>query len=648
MRATALFTLFLALVPSCFALEKTAAKKALTKIGSLKSLDLEDVMCDECLEEIDCIWPCEMMCVLDLPEDFMGIVCQACLEFFGCQGCKFMCPTPTTDAPTSFPTSKPTIGPTSPPTEAPTSGPTAEPTTPPTPAPSEEPSPQPTQSSTLLPSSAPSTPPTAKPTDAPSPKPSVQPSAYPTYSPTTLPERSYFPSVNPSVAPTVPPTPMPSSEPTAEPTAAPTVQPTPSPDFWVYYSCEDNELYSYNPVNRDSTFLYTDDFAGDLKVDSVNKLMFWTAPNNGHVVRYDLTDDTDEFIITGYDGLMGLALDPSTGDIYFADDNNLCIMITDYTGSNISTVHELVDYGIQPFGIEISPAETGADILYNDPGTLFFTAIDDLYGYIVSSNLFGGEFEILYTTTSKAIYGIVQDPETAQIWWVENRGVANGLYSAMDDGSEQMFVSYLEDSKWIAAIWDLELFYIADTMEGTVYELDISLETGEVESTLALAYCDEPRVIAYYYETDVDDVVQGIAPGDGVSDTPSDPANQVEGEAPDGGVDGALPPSGSDSTDGAEGNPDGIGGPSDSEALEASYRAKYTAKRESAKASKARRAAKKASLAEDVVKNEEESTAENNHYAFPAVALVALVVAGVAYSRRNRQYSTIQDSELTL
>merc|ERR1719198_148777 len=165
-----------------------------------------------------------MMCVLDLPEDFMGIVCQACLEFFGCQGCKFMCPTPTTDAPTSFPTSKPTIGPTSPPTEAPTSGPTAEPTTPPTPAPSEEPSPQPTQSSTLLPSSAPSTPPTAK------------------------------------------------------PTAAPTVQPTPSPDFWVYYSCEDNELYSYNPVNRDSTFLYTDDFAGDLKVDSVNKLMFWTAP----------------------------------------------------------------------------------------------------------------------------------------------------------------------------------------------------------------------------------------------------------------------------------------------------------------------------------------------------------------------------------
>merc|ERR1711988_354602 len=87
-----------------------------------------------------------------------------------------------------------------------------------------------------------------------------------------------------------------------------------------------------------------------------NKLMFWTAPNNGNVIRYDLTDDTDTKIITDYDGLMGLALDPSTGDIYFADDNNLCIMISDYAGENISTVHELVDYGIQPFGVDVSPA----------------------------------------------------------------------------------------------------------------------------------------------------------------------------------------------------------------------------------------------------------------------------------------------------
>merc|ERR1711988_701867 len=85
-----------------------------------------------------------------------------------------------------------------------------------------------------------------------------------------------------------------------------------------------------------------------------NKLMFWTAPNNGNVIRYDLTDDTDTKIITDYDGLMGLALDPSTGDIYFADDNNLCIMISDYAGENISSVHELVDYGIQPFGVDVS------------------------------------------------------------------------------------------------------------------------------------------------------------------------------------------------------------------------------------------------------------------------------------------------------
>jgi len=532
------------------------------------------------------------------------------------------------------------MGPTAPPSEAPTSGPTAEPTVPPTPAPSEEPTAAPTQSSTLLPSSAPSTMPTVKPSAEPTAKPSVSPSAYPTYSPTALPERSYFPSTAPSVSPTVPPTPMPSSAPSAEPTGTPTPEPTPSPDFWVYYSCNDDALYSYNPVNRGSTFLFTDDYSGDLKVDSVNKLMFWTAPNNGNVIRYDLTDDTDTKIITDYDGLMGLALDPSTGDIYFADDNNLCIMISDYAGENISTVHELVDYGIQPFGVDVSPAETGADILYNDPGTLFFTATDDLYGYIGSSNLFGGDFEILYTTTSKAIFGIVQDPETAQIWWVENRGVANGLYSAMDDGSEQMFVSYLEDSKWIAAIWDLELFYIADTMEGTVYELDIALETGEIQETQALAYCDEPRVVAYYYESDEDDVAMAIAPGgaDGVSNTPSDPANAPEGEAPDAGIDGALPPSGDAAAD-------GVGSP-DVDATAATAAPMAQDKEDMArKFAAARLSMQKSSLAENVVETQSTKFAS---YGYPALAVVALVVGGVAVSRRNRQYSAIANDEFSL
>eukprot|EP00621_Florenciella_sp_RCC1693_P015615 CAMPEP_0182532354 /NCGR_PEP_ID=MMETSP1323-20130603/11406_1 /TAXON_ID=236787 /ORGANISM="Florenciella parvula, Strain RCC1693" /LENGTH=60 /DNA_ID=CAMNT_0024742091 /DNA_START=37 /DNA_END=216 /DNA_ORIENTATION=+ len=51
--------LALAFAPNALAVEKTVALEGLKQIAELKSMDMDDVICDECLEEIDCIWPCE-------------------------------------------------------------------------------------------------------------------------------------------------------------------------------------------------------------------------------------------------------------------------------------------------------------------------------------------------------------------------------------------------------------------------------------------------------------------------------------------------------------------------------------------------------------------------------------------------------------
>ena len=87
----------------------------------------QDVICDECLEEIDCIWPCELACVLNVPEAFAGKVCEICLEYFGCEGCRFMCPSPDTDSPTVYPTPAPSVEPSFVPTHDPSYAPTATP-----------------------------------------------------------------------------------------------------------------------------------------------------------------------------------------------------------------------------------------------------------------------------------------------------------------------------------------------------------------------------------------------------------------------------------------------------------------------------------------------------------------------------------------
>jgi len=244
-----------------------------------------------------------------------------------------------------------------------------------------------------------------------------------------------------------------------------------------------------------------------MKIDSVNKFMFYSSPNKGGITKFDLTNQATGSVIEDYTGVMGIACDPSRGELYFADQGNMAIMIVDYAGSNYSIVHDLAAYAMIPYGMDVSPAATVSDFNLNDPGIIFFTGFDDYYGYIVQANLFGGKMEVVYTSTSKALYGIVMDTTYEMLWWLEDRGVANGLYCSMFSGNDQSYVSYLQNSYWIAALWSLEMMYTCDYDAGVVYELDVNMQSGEIVDTTAIAYVDQPRIIGYYYNIDSDETL---------------------------------------------------------------------------------------------------------------------------------------------
>lgn len=267
-----------------------------------------------------------------------------------------------------------------------------------------------------------------------------------------------------------------------------------------------------------------------MKIDSVNKFLFYSSPKLGGITKFDLVNQATGAIVEDYTGVMGIACDPSRGELYFADQGNLAIMIVDYAGTNFSTVHNLAPYEMIPYGMDVSPAATVSDFNLNDPGIIFFTGFDDYYGYIVQANLFGGKMEVVYTSTSKAVYGIVMDTTYEMLWWLEDRGVANGLYCSMFSGSDQSYVSYLQNSYWIAALWSLEMIYTCDYDEGVVYELDLDMQSGQIKDSTAIAYVDQPRIIGYYYNIDSDETLSAEDSLES-EDPASDSADTTEDES---------------------------------------------------------------------------------------------------------------------
>mmetsp|Transcript_6119 Transcript_6119/g.15013 ORF Transcript_6119/g.15013 Transcript_6119/m.15013 type:complete len:633 (+) Transcript_6119:107-2005(+) len=550
-RSTSIAALLLAAAPAA-ALEASEARESLQKIAHLKSMDMQDVMCDECLEEIDCIWPCEIMCVLDYPTEYAGKVCQICLEFYGCEGCKFLCPTEESSAPTMGPSPEPSLAPDDPtkmpsasPTVTPTSEPTGEPSTPPSAAPSviptAGPSELPTLPPTMVPTSgpteAPTLPPTAAPTASPSYGPTEMPSVPPTAEPTTIRQKEGWSTDSPTAAPSAAPT----VEPTFGPTTLPTFAPSITPQFFVYYSSEEKHLYSYNPATEEEAYLFDGDMTGDIKVDSVNKFMFWTSPDLGLIQKYDLTTDDKTMMLTLKEtelGVMGLALDPSRGELFFARQDTQTINVIDYAATNTSTVVDLSSYNMVPYGVEISPAEMNA--AGSDPGYMLFTGCDSTYGYIMYADLFGSDVYALYQSDSRDMFGIVVDAENDMMWWIENKGVANGLYSGplWTDDFSATYVTYLEEAYWLAGVWEIDIIYVCDTEEGEVYEFDMDVKTGQIVQTDSIAQTDRPRGIAFYWAAAVDETPGPMAH---LAPKPNEEMTSVEGEYTPSSLTGDVP-----------------------------------------------------------------------------------------------------------
>ena len=83
---------------------------------------------------------------------------------------------------------------------------------------------------------------------------------------------------------------------------------------------------------------------------------------------------------------MGIAVDPSRGTLYYANQGDgeehgsslSGIDLIDYAGGNHSTVVDLQSLELTPYGVEVSPEFIREDFNLDDPGILLITVIGPL------------------------------------------------------------------------------------------------------------------------------------------------------------------------------------------------------------------------------------------------------------------------------
>merc|ERR550537_609475 len=310
---------------------------------------------------------------------------------------------------------------------------------------------------TPYPTSLPTPVPTSKPTDLPTPSPTFAPSPYPV--PSAAP--SYAPTPAPSALPSPVPTPHPTAKPTYAPSigpsGTPTIAPTPAPEFFIYYSSEDKYLYGYQYLSGTNSLIYEDKFDGDLKCDEVSEMLFWSSSTKGYIKALDLRSDEVYTVLEGVTGVQGLAVDANIGVLYFTEMGTPAIMFVSYNGGNSTTIHTFDDK--VPYGLDIAPEEQNVW----GTGTIYVTAYDQSMGYILAMSMDGLSSDIIYKTGYNSIYGVLVDDKAKMMYWIENRGIANGIYMMYD-------VALAED--------------------------------GSIGDTTELISVQEPRCIAYFYGLD--------------------------------------------------------------------------------------------------------------------------------------------------
>ena len=497
--ASAFVAALAALSQRASAITQEEGVAALAEFKDLKAMDYDTILCDTCLIEVDCTWPCELACILDLPVDFVGRTCPVCLEYYGCQGCKFLCPYLETLSPTSMPSFKPTPPQTPYPTIVPSPVPTSKPTDVPTPSPTNAPSYYPTTSPSYTPTPVPTHIPTYGPTPAPTQTPSYPPTPSPFPVPSSAP--SYAPTPAPSAAPSGGPSPRPTGKPSYAPSigpsATPTIAPTPAPEFFIYYSSEDKYLYGYQYLSGTNSLIYEDKYDGDLKCDEVSEMLFWSSSTKGYIKALDLRSDEVYTVLEGVTGVQGLAVDANIGVLYFTEMGTPAIMSVSYNGGNATTIHTFDDK--VPYGLDIAPEEQNVW----GTGTIYVTAYDQSMGYILAMSMDGLSSDIIYKTGYNSIYGVLVDDKAKMMYWIENRGIANGIYMMyyVEDMDSIMFLQDQEEAFWLMAIFDIDMMFTADYEQGFVYEFALA-EDGSIGDTTELISVQEPRCIAYFYGLD--------------------------------------------------------------------------------------------------------------------------------------------------
>ena len=136
-------------------------------------------------------------------------------------------------------------------------------------------------------------------------------------------------------------------------------------------------------------------------------------------------------------------------------------------------------------------------------GTIYVTAYDQSMGYILAMSMDGLSSDIIYKTGYNSIYGVLVDDKAKMMYWIENRGIANGIYMMyyVEDMDSIMFLQDQEEAFWLMAIFDIDMMFTADYEQGFVYEFALA-EDGSIGDTTELISVQEPRCIAYFYGLD--------------------------------------------------------------------------------------------------------------------------------------------------
>lgn len=290
------------------------------------------------------------------------------------------------------------------------------------------------------------------------------------------------------------------------PSSVPTPIPSPSPDFFLYYTTGDEDLYEYSTATG-SNPVTSGDLAGDVKVDSRNRLLFYTSPTDGRVTKYDLVDGETSLLYWRLGTKpLGLAYDDVHNYLYFADQAHQALKRVDYDGDKTIVVRNMTAEGIFPIGLDISPNLVLENFNEGEPGVIFMTGYDDMNGYIMQIDLSGSTSRTIYTSSAQDIYGIAIDVDESSMWWIEDRGIANGLYSSkytytssLDNDVSAYFVAELENSMWLASLWEESLIYSCDGDKSTIVKVTVVRSELKQRSVQGILTSDSPRGVALYY-----------------------------------------------------------------------------------------------------------------------------------------------------